>query len=437
MNPSQPVDPFSYRPVPERRALLRLLLTAILLVGLLASCSGGETANEESDAGSTDAAVSPTVPDDLSRGLLVALAAIDKNDDGSPKLLPARLGVVTRKDGLWDYGYLEDSDSNVFHKAMEYGDGILTLGGTAAVVKLWRPNGEKETLWQKDFGGKFSRMRDGEVGDIYGDGTLAIAIATHDRGEVAVLRPHDDGSFEVDLLDSSDDAIIVHEVEIGDLDGDGAMEVYATPSEPNKLDGSHQEGWVVRYVPAAGGERTVVVEMGDRHAKEILVDDVDGDGRDELYVAIEAVSGGEVEIRRYDADTDPAAGQIVATIDDSLTRFLTAGDIDGDGKKEMVAAAKQAGVFLLRSVDGEWQKELIDADSGGFEHAALLTDLDGDGTDELYVASDDHDEINRYVYSGGEWHKELLTLHLDGLGRFTWNLMPVRVELLPEIAHDA
>ena len=46
----------------------------------------------------------------------------------------------------------------------------------------------------------------------------------------------------------------------------------ATPSEPNRLDGgAAQRGEVVRYVPATGEGRVVVADLGDRHAKEILV----------------------------------------------------------------------------------------------------------------------------------------------------------------------
>mgnify|MGYP000635705472 CR=1 FL=1 len=44
--------------------------------------------------------------------------------------------------------------------------------------------------------------------------------------------------------------------------------------------------------------------------------------------AVEAVAGGQVRILRYDADTDPAGGFLVASLDDKLCRFLTAGDID-------------------------------------------------------------------------------------------------------------
>jgi hypothetical protein len=187
----------------------------------------------------------------------------------------------------------------------------------------------------------------------------------------------------------------------------------------------------------------VVAALGDRHAKEILVAGVDGDGGDELYVAGEGhVSGqGEsavledpVEIRRYDADTPAAGGQVIGTIQDRLTRFLTVGDADGDGKKELAVAACKQGLWVFRpgsDPKGEWTQELIDADSGGFEHATIFTDLDGDGRDELYVASDDHKEIRRYVWKGNRFERELIWRRPEKNPIFTWNLMPVPVELIP------
>jgi hypothetical protein len=191
---------------------------------------------------------------------------------------------------------------------------------------------------------------------------------------------------------------------------------------------------VVRYVPANEEGRVVVADLGDRHAKEILVKDVDGDGTDELYVAVEAVAGGRVEITRFDADSDPTAGAVIATLDDKLCRFLTAGDVDGDGTMEMVAAAHKSGLWLLEPGDdpsAQWAKTSIDRNSSGFEHAALLTDLDGDGIDELYVANDDAGEINRYIWVDGEPMKTTLYTHPEGLSGFTWNIMPAPLSVLP------
>jgi hypothetical protein len=317
------------------------------------------------------------------------------------------------------------------------------MGGTRAIVKTWSLEGgalQGETLWEEDFGGKFSRMRDAEVANLYGEGERDIAVATHDQGVVAVLRPRSDGKWTVEKLDAKPDTF-VHEIEIGDVNADGVLEVYATPSEPNRLDGTPQSGEVVRYVPSAGGQRTVVADLGDRHAKEILVTDLDGDGTDELYVSVEGHADENkqlvdpVEIRRYEADTPPDGGAVIGTLDDRLSRFLAAGDVDGDGRRELVAAAFSSGVWMYRPGEdpqAEWQAELIDRDSAGFEHAAILSDLDGDGKDELYVASDRHKEVRRYVWDGEKMAREVIYVRPDDRPIFTWNLMPVPIGLVPK-----
>lgn len=407
--------------------------TSSLLICLLAASVGvGACASEEPSPSNQMAIEDSTT---FSNGLLVALAALDKDEDGKPLPLPARLGILTFEDGDWRYRFFEDSDSNVFHKAMAWRsstgrEGVLTFGGTQAIVKLWSPGEEPSVLWQEDFGGKFSRMRDAEIGDVLGDGSQAIAIGTHDQGVVALLRPGGQDGLDVVRLDEQP-STFVHEVEIGDLDGDGTLEIYATPSAPNKLDGTPQPGKVVRYQPALGEGREVVADLGERHAKEILVTDIEGDGRDELYVSVEAVSGGRIAIRRFDHGTDPGAGDVIVELDDTLCRFLTAGDVDGDGQRELVAATYKSGIWLLRPDRGQWSVTSIDEDSSGFEHAAILTDLDEDGLDELYVASDKHDEIRRYRWQDGQPIRDVIYSHTDGLSRFTWNLTSAPLSALP------
>jgi len=204
--------------------------------------------------------------------------------------------VLIRREGKWIHRSIEDPASNVLHKAMVYSPtsgnaGILTAGGTRAILKLWEKGAEPEIVWEADFGGKFSRMREME------------AVATHDQGVVA---------------------------------------------------------------------------------------------------------GGQVEILRFEAGTEPRGGTKIASLEDKLCRFLTVGDIDGDGRKEMV-----------------------DADSRGFEHAAILVDLDGDKTDELYVANDMGGEVNRYVWREGSVHKTTIHKYPEELSYLTWNINAAPVELIP------
>jgi len=437
------------------------LTLILLLTGGLAACGAEETptkAATDQGAAKTAAApavaATPTTPDTLPNGIVLALAQFvtEKGKDGKDKFVPgpARLEFLYRENGQWKTSSFEDPDSNVFHKAMLYdwGDGprLLTLGGTRAILKAWKltDSGLSPTvLWEKDFGGKFSRMRDAEIADLLGDGKPSLAVATHDQGVVAVVHPSGGGKFDVKELDHKANTF-VHEIEVGDLNGDGMIEIYATPSEPNRLDGTPQKGEVVRYVPADGGARSVVADLGERHAKEILVADVDGDGKQELYVSVEGELEGPkgaqrikspVSILRFEADTPPDQGKEIAEIQDSLSRFLTVGDIDGDGKKEMVAAAYSSGLWLLRpgaDPNAKWKIELIDRDSAGFEHAAILTDLDGDGIDELYVASDRHKEVRRYVWNGRRLAREVIYKRPDDRPIFTWNLMPIPVSLIPK-----
>jgi len=227
-----------------RHALCSILLTA---VALALGCGSEEPATSKPKQAAPEPtraapapppqASAPATPDELPNGIVLALAQF-KIADGKPQPGAARLEFLVRTGGKWRMTSLEDPESNVFHKAMLYegaeGPRILTMGGTAAIVKTWTPGDAGlvgTSQWQQDFGGKWSRMRDAEIADLYGDGAASIAVATHDQGVVAVLRPKTGGGFEAIELDRQPDTF-VHEIEVGDLDGDGVPEVYATPSEP-------------------------------------------------------------------------------------------------------------------------------------------------------------------------------------------------------------
>ena len=108
-------------------------------------------------------------------------------------------------------------------------------------------------------------------------------IATHDQGVIAVVHP--DENWRVEEVDRKPNTF-VHEIEIGDVDGDGVLEFFATPSKPNKLD-QEQPGEVRMYKHTpTGWQKSIVDAPGDTHAKEILTADVDRDGVAELYVVV-------------------------------------------------------------------------------------------------------------------------------------------------------
>ncbi len=366
------------------------------------------------------------------RTLLVTQSQFAKDEKNKfTKPDAAVLLMLSHGDGKWSTEKIEDRESNVFHKAIQYDDeGILTVGAVGAKLKLWKKTGGKwsaETLWNPSWGGKTDRLRDFEIADFDGDGKKDLAIATHDQGVVAVVW-HRGGEWKAEEIDRKADTF-VHEIEIGDLDGDGKMEIYATPSQPNTASGHGQGGGVLRY--AFDGEKFVkseVVHYDSRHVKEVLVADVDGDGKKELYASLEAEMGESmkiikpVEIRRFDWKGGKFESTKVTTINDRFLRFLVAGDVDGDGASELIASAFSAGVWVIDKKGDNWESNCIDKKTGGFEHATYLADMNDDDKLELYVADDNGGVVRQYIFNGESYDSRVISKRLVPAKAMTWNI---------------
>ena len=428
------------------------MMLSIPVVLALVACGGGEKKNdapkgdtkeakaEVKDPNAPPEPVVQSLEGEPRPALMLTQAWFWTGPDGMPNPGPARLDIWREGETGWEKTRLEDPDSNVFHKAIQYGDGVLTIGAEGPYLKYWKHGADgwsSEVVWFKaeGWGGKFNRLRDLEIGDVDGDGVDELVIATHDGGVVAVAEwdPAVGGLATVVEMDARPDTF-VHEIEIGDADGDGKNEFFCTPSDRNKANTSQTGGVAMYSWNGTEYERSWVEPMGQgTHAKEVTVLDMDDDGVSEVFVVNEAEIDPNdkakilhpVEVRQYTLTDGAWSHTTVATIDDRQTRFLVGGDFDGDGAKALIAASFKAGIFhITPPAEGEteWKSDRFEQASSGFEHAIYGADLDGDGQLELYVAADDQRELKRYT-----WNAEKKAFDKQLLGRLdeqvlTWNI---------------
>lgn len=380
--------------------------------------------------------------------------------DGKWELAPVE--GLSEGDVTWERGPAEEGEDgpgptktkdyeldagNTFHKAFwfepAFGEpGILTISANMPMIKIWRQSGNSwnsELLFTADVGNREHRFRDIEVGDVDGDGQEELVLATHDLGRVFVLEQKADGLEAIEIA-SRDELTFVHEIELGDVDGDGMDEIFSTPSDPNALNGKHQRGQIERHDFEDGKWRLTTVEDSETtHAKEILIADIEQDGQLELYSAMEgegltgldsrAAGGASTQIKRYDFDGDSSTDQIVAELPSNLCRFLNLGDLEGDGQLEILASTRSEGIYRVWFEGGEWksQSEINGLQTAGFEHSTVFYDIDGNGSDELFVADDENKRIQMWYWDAGRERMRKVVL-LDRSDQFylTWSVMPLR-----------
>ena len=220
------------------------------------------------------------------------------------------------------------------------------------------------------------------LGDIDGDGALDMVMAAMTSADITWWRNAvgDGSSWSLTTIDGAFAG--ADSVAVGDLDGDGSLDVLASARDADTLawygntagDGST---WTQRILDGAF-DGPVDAEPGD----------MDGDG--DLDVVAGAMDGDE--LAWFENSTGDGTGWNKITVDASFdTVSVNCRDLDGDGDLDILAASfghDLVSWFENSAGDGTaWIEHTV---TGAFTGPkdVLARDVDGDGDQDVLLAAD-------------------------------------------------
>ena len=226
--------------------------------------------------------------------------------------------------------------------------------------------------------------------------------ALHGRNSaVTKTAPRGNNPWELVILD----AVPPHISETGgmaaaDVDGDGKTEVVIIGV-----------GAIVWYRPSTAEKG--IVSLG-RYGVGVALEDIDGDGRKEIITGrtIPDSSGGPEKwiLCWYKSGAnlnDPWTEYILDSETAGHAHDMIFGDLDGDGKRELVANAMycdRPGLFAYKipaDPKRRWKKQMVQ--TGLTAEGTSVGDLDGDGREEIVSGPYWFSAPKAGAFSGQPW----------------------------------
>ncbi|MSS71875.1 MAG: hypothetical protein EXS64_10345 [Candidatus Latescibacteria bacterium] len=240
-------------------------------------------------------------------------------------------------------------------------------------------------VWQFRYGDEFPSFG---VGDVDGDGPAEIVVGAID-GRVCLMNA--DGKLRWSRKVGGP----INSIAIADVDGDGKGEIVAGSDDGGVylLSADGPVRW--RYEPPFGLQYWPWWTLGASKVKQILVDDVDGDG-------VQEVIAGVANMRLHALDPRGKEKWNCRT-DHGVFVTMTTADVDGDGLREIVGGmaikSSNSACFAIGG-DGQVRKRYPNQGWTSQLTAVMVDDVDGDGRPEVICGTNRGENLR--VFDAGE-----------------------------------
>ncbi len=335
----------------------------------------------------------------------------DINNDGHMDIVAFSQGSTIETELVWykhngaktpSYSQIEIYDStltfNDVHVVDLDDDGDLDI---VAALQADGFSGDSNVFWFENDGAESPSFTPLELGSIKGkpsaidvadiddDGDLDVAVSDHDTGSAgfsseAVTWFENDGASDPEFTKIQIDVTFLfsREIKIGDLDGDGDLDIVADSDEDDKIywyenDGASDPSFTKNTVDP------FVLKVS-----EIGLGDIDGDGDQDIIFTDR--DGDYISYSQNDGASDPSFTEVSVESSVDAINLALVEDLDLDGDLDIISGSPGLDSLFWYENDGaslpSFTRHALGGELVNFFDVEVA-DIDGDGSPDILASS--------------------------------------------------